>query len=83
MGERSVPADLVQLDAEQIDRERVARGLTKLALARAAGVSNQSIHRAIHEGVAGLRVARGIARVLKVELRTLLRQAAKGGADAA
>jgi len=78
-----VAADLLQVDAPKINRERLARGLSRAELAQAAGISRQSLHRLLSEGVAGLRVARGIARVLRVELRTLLRQAAKGGADAA
>lgn len=71
--------DLVVLDDSQVNRERIARGLTRAALARLAGVSIKSAQAALNGKPVGLTVANKIVGALGLRLRRVLADSA--GAD--
>ena len=56
---------------------RLAKGIFKRELATLAGVSTASVSEAFNSGNVGLRVARSIARVLELDMRTVLKVEAK------
>jgi lambda repressor-like predicted transcriptional regulator len=60
------------LDVLALERARIAKGLLLSEVGKAAGISAASTRRAFRRGLAGMRVARAIARVLEVDLREIV-----------
>ena len=65
--------DLVLLDADRLNRERLKRGWDRKRLAELAGVSANALRPALAGEPVGLSVARRTAAALGIELCRLIR----------
>ena len=75
--------DLIHVDADAINEQRLLRGLTREELAHRAGVSSNRVRLALRGGPIGLSAGRRIARALRVRLATLLIAPTGAAAEAA
>jgi hypothetical protein len=67
-----MPRVVVSLDVGALELARVRLGLYRAEVAKCAGISKSSVHRAFAHGRAGLHVARRITAVLGVDLADVL-----------